>query len=94
MQIAAVGQMLQNPILDQAEHAMIFQDPNTRRYLYFIGMTEDYANSLSTRDYLRKNGFGDAFITAHYNGVKLTRKELVEMSDEYPDLLKLLDSNN
>ena len=93
-QIASVTQLLQNDIFDKVQDAMIFLDPDSRRYNYYIGMTSEYQDAMATREFLRKNGFGDASITAHFNGRQLSRQEIVEMAEEYPDLPKLLDSTN
>lgn len=91
VQIASVNQMLQNSIFERVENAMVFLDPSTKRYLYTVGMETDHDSALEIRNFVRKNGFGDAFITAYYKGQKLDRVQIVNMSEEYPEVIKVLE---
>lgn len=89
VQIAAVTQMFQHDIFTELDDAMIQWDPSSKKYKYYAGLESSYQDAVSIRDDLRTKGFGDAFVVAHIAGQRVTKKEVDENSELYPDLLKL-----
>ncbi|RLD21795.1 MAG: hypothetical protein DRI69_03060 [Bacteroidetes bacterium] len=89
VQIAAVSQMLQHDIFVQLTDAMIEWDASSKKYKYYAGLENTFAEALAIQDDLRTKGFGDAFVVAHMAGHRVMQSDVDKYSEEFPDLLKL-----
>jgi outer membrane protein OmpA-like peptidoglycan-associated protein len=90
VQIASVGQLLQHNIFDDYSDVMVEYESDRRRYRYLIGMESQFKNAFALRDELRTKGFNDAFVVVYYKGRQLTRPEILQYSEEFPDLLNFM----
>ncbi len=89
LQIAATGQMYQNPILEQYTDSMIEVDPKTGHYRYLLGMFSTYKESEEALSKLRReSNLQDAFIVAYLDGERISRLRASDFTEEFPDLIK------
>ena len=56
-----------------------------------VGMLSTYAEAEKTLNEMISLGYNDAFIVPYLDGVRITRSEMYELTDEYPDLSNYLD---
>jgi len=53
-------------------------------------MYKTFSSADQLREDLNKQGVGDAFVVPYMNGVRLTESQMILYGETYPDLLKLV----
>lgn len=91
VQIASITQILQNQNLERVEEMFIEVNNTLGNYRYMVGMLSTYAEAEKTLNEMISLGYNDAFIVPYLDGVRITRSEMYELTDEYPDLSNYLD---
>jgi outer membrane protein OmpA-like peptidoglycan-associated protein len=94
VQIVAVNRMYQNDILKYYSDSMIEKDMNNGKYLYTIGLYEDYFSAKELYKDLKANDVAGILIIPYKNGVRISRNKIIDHAREFPDLVNYLQYND
>ncbi|MGK0364227.1 MAG: outer membrane protein OmpA-like peptidoglycan-associated protein [Saprospiraceae bacterium] len=90
VQIAAITQMYKGDLIFKYPNAMVESTGDKNLYRYSVGMYKTFSSANQLREDLNKQGVGDAFVVPYMNGVRLTENQMLMYGETYPDLLKLV----
>ena len=94
VQIAAVNRMYQNELLKYYTDSMIEKNMNNGRYLYTIGLYDDYFSAKELYKDLKQNDVSGILIIPYKNGVRIGRNKIIDHAREFPDLVNYLQYND
>lgn len=90
IEIARVGQMYQNNGLRFFDDVVVARDQASSDYVYTIGIHKSYAQAVRQREELVRNNLPQAAVKPFVDGKLMENANLVDASEQYPDLLNYL----
>lgn len=93
VEIAKVGNMFQNSNLRFFNDIIVSSEGGSGMYVYSVGVHKRFAQANQAKRKLLEYGFKDAEIVPFRDGTALTNAQLVDLTNEYPDLLNFLKEN-
>jgi outer membrane protein OmpA-like peptidoglycan-associated protein len=93
VQIASISQMLQNSNMEVVEEMFVDIDNAQGYYKYMAGMLPSFSLAEKKLAEMQNLGFGDAFIVAYIDGIRISKSDMAALSSTYPDLLLYLEKN-